>query len=351
MEAGPPEVAERVVRWLLPPASREHVLGDLHERYESPGRFVLEALKALPFVIASRLRRTVNPGLSAFLALYFWFGVFWGTQQTHWFVAVIPALASVASLALRDVYRAPTALTPYRSAVGDVIVAALAVLTTQGWCALFAPAWLVTGATLRIGFPFGFIVLFFLRLQMPTGLHQPVAVAQARTMQELIGEIDRYELNTRRAVRIELGAAVLVMALFAAGLIFGSGKSAVLTLGISLSIAGAAFVGVFLYRHARLRPIVRTDGFMQLVAQYRIEIERRLRLSQTYLWWYVVPLSLGPAVILIGFQLGKPDTPTRIAITAGLLSAFAAMLVFAQKPLIRKMQQRLERLSVVTERH
>ena len=142
MEAGPPEVAERVVRWLLPPASREHVLGDLHERYESPRRFVLEGLKTLPFVIASRLRRTVNPGLSAFLALYFWFGVFWGPQQTHWLVAAIPALASVAALALRDVYRVPTALTPYRSAAGDVIVAALAVLATQGLCALFAPTWL-----------------------------------------------------------------------------------------------------------------------------------------------------------------------------------------------------------------
>ena len=171
------------------------------------------------------------------------------------------------------------------------------------------------------------------------------------TMQELIGEIDGQERILRRAVRIELGAAVLVMAFFAAALLFRPGKSAVLTLGISLSIAGAAFVGVFLYRHARLRPIVRTDDFIQLVAQYRIEIERRLRLSQTYLWWYVVPLSLGPAVILIGTQLGKPDAPTRIAIIAGLLTVFAAMLVFAQKPLIRKMQRRLERLSVVTEKH
>lgn len=351
MEAGPPEVAERIVRWLLPPASREHVLGDLHERYESPRRFVLEGLKTLPFVIASRLRRTVNPGLSAFLALYFWFGVFWGPQQTHWFVAAIPALASVASLALRDVYRVPTALTAYRSAAGDVIVAALAVLATQGSCALFAPAWLVTGDALRIGFPVGFVVLFFLRLQTPTGLHQPVAFAQAMTMQELIGEIDGYELILRRAVRIELGAAVLVMAFFAAALLLGPGKSAVLTLGISLSIAGAAFVGVFLYRHARLRPLVRTDGFIQLVAQYRIELARRLRLSQTYLWWYVVPLLLGPAVILIGPQLGQPDAPTRIAIIAGLLTVFAAMLVFAQKPLIRKMQRRLERLNVVIEKH
>jgi hypothetical protein len=44
MEAGPPKVIEAVVRTLVPPASREHVLGDLRERYVSPGRYVIDAL-------------------------------------------------------------------------------------------------------------------------------------------------------------------------------------------------------------------------------------------------------------------------------------------------------------------
>jgi hypothetical protein len=33
VEACPPKVIERVVQLLMPPASREHVLGDLSERY------------------------------------------------------------------------------------------------------------------------------------------------------------------------------------------------------------------------------------------------------------------------------------------------------------------------------
>jgi hypothetical protein len=55
-----PRQIESVVRFLLPPACREHVLGDLHERYESPGQYVAEALSVLGPVIVSRIRRTTD---------------------------------------------------------------------------------------------------------------------------------------------------------------------------------------------------------------------------------------------------------------------------------------------------
>ena len=56
----PPVYLEYVFGWLLPPACREHVLGDLHERYESPRRYVIEGLSVLPPVIVSRIRRTTD---------------------------------------------------------------------------------------------------------------------------------------------------------------------------------------------------------------------------------------------------------------------------------------------------
>ena len=48
METRPPALMTRLVRALIPPASREHVLGDLNERYVSPRQYVFEALRALP---------------------------------------------------------------------------------------------------------------------------------------------------------------------------------------------------------------------------------------------------------------------------------------------------------------
>ena len=40
MEARPPILIEAIVRWLTPAPCREHVLGDLCERYTSPLAYV-----------------------------------------------------------------------------------------------------------------------------------------------------------------------------------------------------------------------------------------------------------------------------------------------------------------------
>jgi len=55
-----PKHLETIVRLLLPPASREHVLGDLHERYKSRKSYLVDALLVLPAVITSRIRRTTD---------------------------------------------------------------------------------------------------------------------------------------------------------------------------------------------------------------------------------------------------------------------------------------------------
>jgi hypothetical protein len=49
---------EKIIGWLIPPASREEVLGDLRERCGA--RMVGEAVRVIPFVIASRIRRTAD---------------------------------------------------------------------------------------------------------------------------------------------------------------------------------------------------------------------------------------------------------------------------------------------------
>ena len=60
MRDGPSKVIEAVVALLVPPASREHVLGDLRERYAGTRSYLSDALSAVPGAIAGRLLRTTG---------------------------------------------------------------------------------------------------------------------------------------------------------------------------------------------------------------------------------------------------------------------------------------------------
>jgi hypothetical protein len=62
----------KIFGWLLPPACREHVLGDLQERAKSRWQFAKEVTLVLAPVIVSRIRRVTDPQvlLMQALALY-----------------------------------------------------------------------------------------------------------------------------------------------------------------------------------------------------------------------------------------------------------------------------------------
>src|SRR5262245_33562935 len=126
METRPPEIIERIVAWLIPPMSREHVLGDLSERYTSPRQYVLDAMRTLPFVIASRVRRTFNPGYVGMFAILF-LGWSFPWESQPWIASTIAPITGVAVLILRDVYRSP-ATKEFQAAVMDVVCVALGVL-------------------------------------------------------------------------------------------------------------------------------------------------------------------------------------------------------------------------------
>jgi uncharacterized protein involved in exopolysaccharide biosynthesis len=62
VETGPHPLAERVVGWFLPPACREHVLGDLYERNATTGRYLWDAVRTVPFAVWGQVRRTTLSG-------------------------------------------------------------------------------------------------------------------------------------------------------------------------------------------------------------------------------------------------------------------------------------------------
>src|SRR4051812_4782513 len=55
---------EAIVKYLFPSATREHVLGDLRERFRSPVAFVFGAAATLPYVLWGQAHRNVDPGLT-----------------------------------------------------------------------------------------------------------------------------------------------------------------------------------------------------------------------------------------------------------------------------------------------
>ena len=59
-KATPPQFLGSVARWLLPPVCREHVLGDLQERYRSPLGYLADAAGAVPAAMIGQIL-TVTP--------------------------------------------------------------------------------------------------------------------------------------------------------------------------------------------------------------------------------------------------------------------------------------------------
>ncbi len=71
MPSSPPGTLERLAGILIPPARREDVLGDLHERYVNPAQYIVDVLRTAPFVIVSSARRASEPQLVLMEALLF----------------------------------------------------------------------------------------------------------------------------------------------------------------------------------------------------------------------------------------------------------------------------------------
>ena len=337
----------RLVRALVPPASREHVLGDLLERYVSPRRYLLDALRTLPYIIASRLRRTTHPLGLALVGAFLWWAVFWGNRQQGPAVAIFPTLLTLAVLALRDVYRAPISSWA-RASVVDVAIAAGAVLLSQALFAFAAPALVLNRETLLLGFPAGFVILFFMRLQSPPGFTHAHSFERTLSLEALRAEIAAYERIIRRAVRIEIGACIVVSVAFFA--IAWNAAPLLTRIGSALTSAAGLFVLWFLHRYVRVRPIPADRDFPGTIAAYRADLEHRRRLSNSYAWWYVLPLTIGIAVMVIGPQLQRPGMLPGAAVSALILAAVGTLLVLVQKAAAGKALRRIDQLRVLEEK-
>src|SRR5689334_7624418 len=129
-KSGPPKIIERLIELLLPPTCREHVLGDLRERYTELRRYIAEVIYTVPRVIESRIRRTANPPvlLLATMAMYlsfigaaWWFSLTKFLYEDHGLLRLAgPVVAVIVALVYLDAYSNPKrriALRPVRQTV------------------------------------------------------------------------------------------------------------------------------------------------------------------------------------------------------------------------------------------
>jgi hypothetical protein len=133
--SGPSKAAEAIVAILLPPACREEVLGDLHERYRSRLQYAADALSTVPLVILSRIRRTADPQvllMQAFaLSLSFLGAARFkdpGLLQAQWGLLrlAVPAGVALLGIVLEDAYAKPGKRSPLSLVRGPAIGLALA---------------------------------------------------------------------------------------------------------------------------------------------------------------------------------------------------------------------------------
>lgn len=234
MHSRPPAVIENMVRLLVPPASREHVMGDLSERYRSPRQYLMDAFQSLPLIIASQVRRTSNPG--------------------------------------------------------------------------------------RLGV---------------------VAVTMA--------EVRGFEAASRRATRIEIGAAFALVA----GCIASLWAMRPTPLGEAfnaITAGGALFVVWFLHRHARITPVAEGLEFAQSVTSYRRNLERQLQRAHTVIWWYWLPLSVGPAVLLFGvaYQQANPWPVVFKGLTG--FAVICGLILYMYQSSEQKLRRRIAQLGEITQK-
>lgn len=116
MHAAPSRFAEALVAVVLPPACREEVLGDLHERYRSPWQYASDALLTAPLVVWSRIRRTADAQVLLIQAFALYLSFLGAAEWTdaallheQWGMVklAIPAAMFLLGSVLEDAYACP----------------------------------------------------------------------------------------------------------------------------------------------------------------------------------------------------------------------------------------------------
>ena len=346
MEARPPALIDAVVRRLVPPDCREHVVGDLWERYTSPRQYVLDAVRTIPAVVASQIRRTARLSLLAIQALVLAVCYSPGTRAAWWHVAA-PTLAGVVALVLRDAYR-DRQIGALRRAAIDATAAVASTLLVQASIGAWQPGVLRFRRVL-IGTAFSLLMLTLLRLQWSGVGVRATPVSPRMSREALFREIRHYERVTRRSSRIEMVGGLMAAAFL--GVVAWVVPDPIMRLGCVSGMLGACYVAWSITAVTKNRV---PDGldFSKSLAQYREELERHRQLLGSLWRWYLLPLATGPMVIAFvmmrdAIALGGPLNG--VAIFTGTMLLVGCCTAQVGGSSAHQLRQRIDALAAVEE--
>lgn len=305
----PPPRLEKIVLGLIPPTAREAVAGDLCETYASPRQYAREALRTVPLVILSQMRRNLN--LPALLLQ---------TGLVYFCLGSVAAGFALPILLLNDTYQPITRPCPKRALRAAILIASAALVFLQA-------ASLTMGAAIRADLDrTTWMTLLFLgpMLSPVMGLcraglivegdHRIALTASEMSAAELTDAFQNFARRTRGHNMLE-GAALLAAGSFAAVFL----RDAVSIPLIALYLL-AAFT--LLLHGAPRMPDPRTD-FVSLRAHFQSELTQRRR-QRHFLWWlWFAPLLAALYLKLVEQMLanGKPVLAVMGSVAA-ILSCF-----------------------------
>jgi hypothetical protein len=349
-KSGPPAPLSGLLRLLIPPPAREGVLGDLEERYRSPIQYASEGIQAMPYLIASRARRTSSVaivGLQTFV-LIACLGVTLpdlpGQTIPSWVQGGIPAAAALLALALRAVYRGEES--PVKSGLLDAIAAAVAMLLSQGVLAALVsagqigPGWLLPKGLYLLGF-FALPALWIIGAAEGRHGARPAGGPAEAVVQDYL----RFERSVKARNRAEMLALGLIVAGSAAILLrFNPPMAPVAWPFLAVFVAILAFLAL----RGWAAPIPAGATLEPLRSHFGRELARQNGLRGFMCWFWFGPLFVGLVanLILLGIRM---DQPLRIAIGAVALLLLAGFIIKANRDRGRAVRDRIAALSAVGE--
>lgn len=340
----PPKWLEKLVAALLPEEAREHVLGDLQERYCSPLRYLRDAASAIPCVLAGAIVRAGAPQLHLMELAIFAFCytcAVWvtGSLDQHGWAAVTAAVVGKIALLLRDAY----ADANRRASLVTVVEASLI-------------AFLVNAVALHGVLPAGAIA--------SGGLASLLGVCAVRraflgapsdaepvtgTLAEIPDRARQFERRVRQRNRREY-AGVLMMV---TTVILVALRRPELMTGwwAALTVPGTIYVAYHLYTWGTPnRGPEQADPLVWLL-HYRNELERQRKLLASVWLWYVAPLMPGMvAAIILAPAVSARSMLFRI-ITVGLIGGVSFLISFLNRRKARELQREIESLDGLYQRH
>jgi hypothetical protein len=323
----PPEWLEQWVLRLTPPGAREAVVGDLCETFSSPSQYAFEALRTVPFVIVSQMRRNANlPALmlQGFLVFVCLGGLAPAEPGHARGIRIAAPLLVVLGLLLQGAYQATGRPSARRAMMEAIAIPYCALLSSQ-IVTLGMAVMQHVGDDLLLWLRFGYLA----PLMLPVLCLLRTALIVQRDGQrpfpaDTVSRVDiesDYGQFAKRIRRRNRGEAVLlgVAALLAAFLLrLPPGIDA--TIGLVLLIV-YGLAALYLLVEGAAPPLPEGADFLSLRALYAHELTRQQQLRR-FLWW----LWLAPVLIVTHAKL------TAISFAASeqgatLLGSAAALLL------------------------